>query len=71
MDYIPHLRRQLTQPIIDEGQEGVSQVIDTLDNYNLLKEDFDSLLEVGQWPNRQDPWKQIDSKVGGDLIRLD
>ena len=50
--------------LISAGQEGVQPVIDTLVSYDLMKEDYDSLMEVGQWPETPDPLKQIDSKVG-------
>ena len=63
MDYLPSFRRNLTQPLIRDGSEGVSEVIDKLVHYDLLREDYDSILEVTQWPNKPDPTKSIDSKV--------
>ena len=64
MDYLPALRKHLTEPLMKHGNEGVPAVIDKLDSYTLLREDYDSVLEVTQWPDRPDPTKAIDSKVG-------
>merc|ERR1719186_1358063 len=34
-----------------------------MENYHLLREDLDGLLEVAQWPDRPDPMKKIESKT--------
>ena len=64
LDYLPNLRRALTEPLIHEGQEGVSRVVSLLDDYDLMREDFESIIEVTQWPNMKEPMKElIESKV--------
>ena len=68
LDYLPHLRRALTEPLIREGQEGVSRVVTLLDDYNLMREDFETTIEVTQWPNMKDPMKDlIESKVCSEM----
>jgi len=64
LDYLPHLRRALTEPLIRECQEGVPRVVSLLDDYDLMREDFESIIEVTQWPHMKDPMKDlIESKV--------
>ena len=64
LDYLPHLRRALTEPLIRDCQEGVPRVVSLLDDYDLMREDFESIIEVTQWPHMKDPMKDlIESKV--------
>ena len=63
MEYLPHLRHSLTHPLVTQGVEGVPDVIKCLDSYNLIKEDFDSILEVSQWPNSKDVMSMVETKV--------
>ena len=63
LEYLPHLRHSLTLPLVKEGGDGVPDVIKCLDEYNLIKEDFDSILEVSQWPNSENIMSMVESKV--------
>ena len=63
LDYLPILRERLTTPMIEDNTEGVSQVIGLMEEYDLTKDDYDSILELTQWPGLQDPRTQIESKV--------
>ena len=63
LDYLPHLRRNLTQPLVDLGQDGVATVVNMLGDYDLTREDFDSVLEASTWPNSTDPMSHVESKV--------
>lgn len=67
-DYLPILRRKLTQPLIQNQNEGVKDVLDVLEEYHLTKEDMDCLLEVSQWDSR-DPMKEIESKTKAAFTR--
>lgn len=51
------------QPLIRNGTEGVPQALAALQNYDLVKEDLESLLELSQWPDKKDPMSLIESKV--------
>ena len=42
----------------------VSQVIEFMDSYHFVKEDWDSIMEVGQFDGKRKPQGDIDSKVG-------
>ena len=63
MDYLPHLRQKLTRPLVDRAQEGVREVVDLLGQYDLQKDDFDTMMEVTQWSGRPDPMSKVESKV--------
>lgn len=47
LDYVPAMREAFTNPLIREGEEGISQVIEYMDHYYLTKEDWDSILGFG------------------------
>ena len=58
------MRHSLTQPLADREAEGVREVIDLMDEYDITKEDFDIMMEVTKWPNSLDPLSALSSKVG-------
>lgn len=73
LDYIPHLRKVLTLPLVaqdsTEINSGVSRVIQVMEDYDLTKEDWDSILEVGQFEGQRDPVASIPSKVKAAFTR--
>ncbi|XP_013404916.1 replication factor C subunit 1 [Lingula anatina] len=69
MDYLPHLRSSLTQPLVQGDADGVPDVIHMMDEYSLLREDFDNILEVTQWSGRKDPMASVPSKVKSAFTR--
>ncbi|CAD5118848.1 DgyrCDS7526 [Dimorphilus gyrociliatus] len=67
-DYLPVLRKRLTQPLIEKQNEGVKDVLTILEDYHLTREDMDSLLEITQWDGI-DPMKSIESKTKAAFTR--
>jgi len=63
MDYVPYMRHLLTAPLVNEGGSGVDQTVSLLHAYDLLREDFDSVLEVSSWSSSHDIMSHVDSKV--------
>jgi len=63
MDYVPYMRYLMTSPLVREGGSGVDETVSLLHAYDLLREDFDSILEVSSWSSTQDIMSQVDSKV--------
>ena len=63
MDYLPALRLRLTEPLAQEGSEGIPRVIQLMDDYDIIKDDYDNILEISKWPNSQDPLAHLDSMV--------
>ena len=70
MDYLPALRTKLTTPLVKEGSEGVPEVIKVMDEYDIVREDFDNILEVTKWPGGSDPMTQLDTKVSAVLGKV-
>jgi len=68
-DYGQFLRDHITGPLRRDGVEGVDRAVTTMEKYSLLREDLDGLLEVTQWPDRQDPMKGVDSKTKSAFTR--
>lgn len=50
--YIPALLPRLVRPLIDEGTDGVSDVIEAMDAYFLSKDEWDAMLELGIGSNK-------------------
>ena len=63
LDYMSHMKRCLTDPLVQLGSDGARDVIDTLDEYDLLREDFDNILESATWPGQKNPMENVESKV--------
>lgn len=69
LDYSVPLRDHIVRPLVVNGAEGVSTALSVLHEYNLVKEDLDSLLELTSWPNSKDPMSKVDSKVKAAFTR--
>ncbi|KAJ8072409.1 DNA replication factor C complex subunit Rfc1 [Marasmius tenuissimus] len=52
--YIPALYPHIVQPLVDEGQSGVSEIIRHMDEYYLGREDWDTLVELGVGDKKDD-----------------
>lgn len=63
MDYLPFLRHSLTDPLVTKEADGVKDVIRVMDDYDIIKEDFDNIMEISKWPNSSDPLSKLSSKV--------
>lgn len=50
--------------------EGATDAVQILNDYQLVREDVDSIMEISIWGNQPDPYSKLDSKVsgGGDYV---
>ncbi|GIY35893.1 replication factor C subunit 1 [Caerostris darwini] len=69
LDYLPLLKRALTQPLIQKETEGIPDVLKMMENYFLLREDFDSIIDLSLWFNQTDPRTKIITKVKSAFTR--
>lgn len=69
LDYAPFLIEKIVRPLKDKGLEGVSEALDVIKEYRLLRDDIDGLLELTTWPKTNNAWSSIDSKVKAALTR--
>lgn len=63
LDYLHYLRQALLRPLQRSGAEGAGEAVQILDDYQLIKEDVDSMMEISVWGNQADPYSKLDSKV--------
>ena len=69
LDHGQMLRDHVLSPLVKEGADGVDEAVTRMGEYNLLREDLDNLIEVGQWPDRPDPMRNVDSKTKAAFTR--
>lgn len=69
MDYLSVLKVMLTKPLIKRGADGIQDVLNIMNEYNLTRDDFDTILELSTWPGQKDLQSMIDSKVKASFTR--
>ena len=69
LDYGQVLRDHIISPLVKQGSNGVEQAVANMVDYSLLREDLDGLMEVTQWPDKQEPLRAVDSKVKSEFTR--
>lgn len=67
LDYLHYLRGALLSPLERQGAEGAGQAVQLLDDYQLIREDVDSIMEISVWGGQPDPYSKLDSKVGREF----
>ncbi len=63
LDYLYYLRQALLRPLQRHGVDGAAEAVQLLDDYQLIKEDVDSIMEISVWGGQPDPYSKLDSKV--------
>lgn len=69
LDYLHYLRKAILRPLQRHGAEGAGQAVQLLDDYQLIKEDVDSMMEISVWGGQPDPYSKLDSKVKAAFTR--
>lgn len=69
LDYLHYLRQTILNPLQKNGAEGAGQAVKLLDDYQLIKEDVDSIMEISAWGGQPDPYSKLDSKVKAAFTR--
>ncbi|KAM9315001.1 replication factor C subunit 1 isoform 2-T2 [Pholidichthys leucotaenia] len=69
LDYLHYLREALLKPLQKHGADGASEAVQLLDDYQLIKEDVDSIMEISIWGGQPDPYSKLDSKVKAAFTR--
>uniref|UniRef100_A0A0N5B587 AAA domain-containing protein n=1 Tax=Strongyloides papillosus TaxID=174720 RepID=A0A0N5B587_STREA len=68
-EILPLLRKQLAEPLINKGVDGIQEVIDLYNQYSLTKEDHEFITELTDWSNSEEIEKSIPSKVKAAFTR--
>jgi Replication factor RFC1 C terminal domain len=63
------MRDLLTTPLLTKGADGVSDTINSMVEYNLIRDDLEKLSELSTWGSATSAWQQVDSKVKAQLTR--
>jgi replication factor C subunit 1 len=63
LDYVPAIVGPLTDPLITRERDGIGAVIEFMDEYGLMRDDWDSVCELRYDDGDNDPRKRIDSRV--------
>lgn len=69
LDYLHYLRKAILHPLQRHGAEGAGQAVQLLDDYQLIREDVDSMMEISVWGGQPDPYSKLDSKVKSAFTR--
>jgi len=70
-EYIPSLSHSLLMPLLKNGADGISNVIEEMDSYYISKEDFDMIMEMGVGDKSGEKLlKQVDTNVKRTFTRL-
>ncbi|VDM07340.1 unnamed protein product [Wuchereria bancrofti] len=69
LDYVPVLRNNYCHPLLDKENDGVNDVVSLYKEYNLIKDDMESVAELAVWPGMKDPGVAIPTRVKAALTR--
>jgi len=71
LDYLTYLKQQIMSPLLEQSSSGeqlVENCTKLLNDYDLLKDDFDSILQLTSYSG-VNPYTQVDSKVKSAFTR--
>jgi len=63
LDYLPYLSTLLSEPLINEGTDRVDEVVERMHAYDLLRDDFDNIMDLASFSDSENIREMIDSKV--------
>jgi len=62
--------KPLTLPLIgDDGDKGIDSVVELMNEYGLMREDWDSVCDLVVFHSNSDPRRMIDSKIKSSFTR--
>ncbi|KAI6221030.1 Replication factor C subunit 1 [Aphelenchoides fujianensis] len=67
-DYIPLLRQRIIRPLLGNAPD-IEETLAVYHEYELLRDDFETINELGAWTNGEDLWKKVESKTKSALTR--
>ncbi|MCP9260822.1 Replication factor C subunit 1 [Dirofilaria immitis] len=69
LDYIPVLRQNYCHSLLDKGNDGINDVVNLYKEYNLIRDDIESIAELAVWSGMKDPGAAIPTKIKAALTR--
>uniref|UniRef100_A0A6G3MHN6 Replication factor C subunit 1 (Trinotate prediction) n=1 Tax=Henneguya salminicola TaxID=69463 RepID=A0A6G3MHN6_HENSL len=67
LDYLPFMKSIIYNPIADNSTVGVDDVIDRMIDYDLVRTDWDSIVDLSQWSSSK--LKPIETKAKSAFTR--
>ncbi|KAI6230691.1 Replication factor C subunit 1 [Aphelenchoides fujianensis] len=67
-DYIPLLRQRIIRPLLGNAPD-IEETLAVYHEYELLRDDFETINELGACTNGEDLWKKVESKTKSALTR--
>lgn len=68
LDYMGDFQQALLKPLLAKGEEGIEDVIETMDLYYMTKDDYDNIMEFGIGPSTN-PVAKVPTKVKSAFTR--
>ncbi|XP_078584949.1 replication factor C subunit 1-like [Branchiostoma floridae x Branchiostoma japonicum] len=68
-DYLDPLRRRILNLLVTQETEGVPEAVELLSAYDLMREDYDGLLELTEFKGRPNLAEKVNSKVKSAFTR--
>ncbi|XP_020847263.1 replication factor C subunit 1 isoform X2 [Phascolarctos cinereus] len=69
LEYLSHMRDALVFPLTLRGTEGVQNVVELMDTYHLIREDFENIMEMNIWGGKPSSFSKLDPKVKAAFTR--
>ncbi|XP_028657805.2 replication factor C subunit 1 isoform X1 [Erpetoichthys calabaricus] len=69
LEYLSYIRDAIVKPLVHKGTDGVAEAVQVMDEYYLIKEDVDSIMEISNWGAQPDLYSKLDSKVKAAFTR--
>jgi len=63
LDYLPYLTTLLSEPLVNEGADAVDNAVARMHAYDLLRDDFDNIIDLASFSDSENLREVIDSKV--------
>ncbi|KAI6236684.1 Replication factor C subunit 1 [Aphelenchoides besseyi] len=67
-DYIPLLRHRIIQPLLDSKPD-IDESLNVYHAYEMVREDFETINELGMWNENDDKWKVVTPTTKSALTR--
>ena len=67
MSYLPLLRMLLSQPMLSKGKDGIDDVMATMDDYNISREQWDEVYALAEFKKSKSLPKPLCGEVKGQL----
>lgn len=69
LDYMPAFEERLSKPLVKQSEEGISDVIETMDYYYMSRSDFDSVFDFGLGTKAAAAVSKLPTKVKSTFTR--